>query len=52
MQDRISDEKIQIVRNLFLLGILEEFIAPGLDLEILVVIRILIEAGGYRQATQ
>lgn len=41
MQDRISDEKIQIVRNLYLSGTLEEFIALQLDLEIPVVIKIL-----------
>ena len=41
MQIKISDEKMQIVRNLYLSGISEEFIALQLDLEIPVVIKIL-----------
>lgn len=41
MQNKISDEKMQIVRNLYLSGISEEFIALQLDLEIPVVIKIL-----------
>ena len=41
MQDKVSDEKIQIVKNLYLSGISEEFIALQLDLEIPVVIQIL-----------
>lgn len=41
MQNKISDEKIQVVKNLFLSGISEEFIALQLDLEIPVVIKIL-----------
>jgi hypothetical protein len=50
MQDsRISEEKIQIVKNLYLSGISEEFVALQLDLEIPVVIKILKELDVYRE---
>ena len=48
-QDRISEEKMQIVKNLYLSGIAEEFIALQLDLEIPVVIKILKELDVYRE---
>jgi hypothetical protein len=50
MQNSISEEKAQIVANLYLSGILEEFIALQLDLEIPVVIKILKDLGVYREA--
>ena len=43
----ISQDKKDIVRNLYLSGIGEEFIAMQLDLEIPVVISILKELGVY-----
>jgi len=49
MQDKISDEKIQIVKNLYLSGISEEFIAMQLDLEIPVVIKILKDLEVYKE---
>jgi hypothetical protein len=49
MQDRISDEKMQIVKNPYLSGIPEEFIAMQLDLEIPVVIKILRDSGVYKE---
>ena len=50
MQDSgISEEKMQIVKNLYLSGISEEFIALQLDLEIPVVIKILKELDVYRE---
>jgi hypothetical protein len=49
MQERISDEKMEIVKNLYLSGIPEEFVALQLDLEIPVVIKILKELGVYRE---
>jgi hypothetical protein len=48
-QDRISEEKMQIVKNLYLSGIAEEFIALQLDLEIPVVIKILKELDVYME---
>ncbi len=48
MQDKVSDEKIQIVKNLYLSGISEEFIALQLDLEIPVVIQILKDLEVYK----
>jgi hypothetical protein len=48
-QDQISEEKMQIVKNLYLSGIAEEFIALQLDLEIPVVIKILKELDAYRE---
>jgi hypothetical protein len=48
MWDRVSDEKMEIVRNLYVSGIPEEFIALQLDLEIPVVIKILKDLDVYR----
>lgn len=45
----ISDEKKQVVKNLYLSGIGEEFIAMQLDLEIPTVIDILKELDIYRE---
>jgi hypothetical protein len=47
----ISQDKKDIVRNLYLSGIGEEFIAMQLDLEIPVVISILKELGVYKSET-
>ena len=44
----ISEEKKNVVRNLYLSGIGEEFIAMQLDLEIPIVISILKELDIYR----
>jgi hypothetical protein len=44
----ISEEKTDVVRNLYLSGIGEEFIAMQLDLEIPIVISVLKELGIYR----
>jgi hypothetical protein len=44
----ISEEKKDVVRNLYLSGIGEEFIAMQLDLEIPMVISVLKELGIYR----
>lgn len=44
----VSEEKKEIVRNLYTSGIPEDFIAMQVDLEIPVVISILKEAGVYR----
>ncbi len=44
----ISDEKKDVVNNLYLSGIGEEFIAMQLDLEIPIVISVLKELGIYR----
>jgi hypothetical protein len=49
IQDRAFDEKMQIVKNLYLLGVSEEFIALQLDLEIPVVIKIQRELDVYRK---
>jgi hypothetical protein len=43
----ISSEKKEIVKNLYVSGIPEEFIAMQLDLEIPIVIAVLKEAGIY-----
>jgi hypothetical protein len=48
-QDIISEEKIQIVRNLYVSGISEEFIAMQLDLEIPAVIKILKDLEVYKE---
>lgn len=50
-QDRFSDEKMQIVKNLYLSGIPEEFIAMQLDLEIPVVIKILKDLDVYKETS-
>ena len=44
----ILDEKKEIIKNLYLSGIGEEFIAMQLDLEIPIVIRVLTELGEYK----
>ena len=44
----LSEEKKEIVKNLYVSGIGEEFIALQLDLEIPVVIQILTEQGIYK----
>jgi len=44
----VSIEKTEIIRNLYLSGIGEEFIALQLDIEIPVVIMVLKEQGIYR----
>lgn len=49
MQEAVSDEKMEIVKNLYLSGISEEFVALQLDLEIPVVIRILKDMGVYKE---
>jgi len=44
----ISEEKKDVVKNLYLSGIGEEFIAMQLDLEVPIVISVLKELGIYR----
>jgi hypothetical protein len=44
----LTDEKRQIIKNLYASGIAEEFIALQLDIEIPVVIQILKDQGIYR----
>ncbi len=46
--ENISQEKKEVIRNLYLSGIGEEFIAIQLDLEIPVVIRALKDLGEYK----
>lgn len=48
----ISEQKKDAVRNLYLSGIGEEFIAMQVDLEIPVVISILRELGVYRSVEE
>ncbi|AIC14883.1 hypothetical protein [Nitrososphaera viennensis] len=48
----IPPEKKEVVRNLYVSGIPEEFIAMQLDLEIPLVIAILKELGIYRHANE
>jgi hypothetical protein len=48
----ISEQKKDAVRNLYLSGIGEEFIAMQVDLEIRVVISILRELGIYRSVKE
>lgn len=48
----VSSEKKEIVKNLYVSGIPEEFIAIQLDLEIPIVIAVLQEAGIYHQANE
>lgn len=45
----VSEEKKQIVKNLYVSGISEEFIALQLDLEIPIVIDILKELDVYKE---
>jgi hypothetical protein len=47
--DAVSEEKKQIVKNLYLSGIGEEFIALQLDLEIPIVVEILKELNAYKE---
>ena len=42
------EEKKEIINNLYLSGIGEEFIAMQLDLEIPIIIRVLTELGEYK----
>ncbi len=44
----VSDEKKQIVKNLYISNIAEEFVAMQVDLEIPMVISILMELDVYR----
>jgi hypothetical protein len=46
--ENIIQEKKEVIRNLYLSGIGEEFIAMQLDLEIPVVIRVLKEHEDYK----
>jgi hypothetical protein len=46
--ENISQEKKEVIRNLYLSGIGEEFITMQLDLEIPIVIRVLKEVGEYK----
>ena len=46
----VSENTKEIVKNLYTSGIPEEFVAMQVDLEIPVVIKILKEAGVYREA--
>ena len=48
----ISEQKEDAIRNLYLSGIGEEFIAMQVDLEIPVVISILKEVGIYRSVKE
>ena len=43
------EEKKEVIKNLYLSGIGEEFIAMQLDLEIPIVIGVLTELGEYKQ---
>jgi hypothetical protein len=49
MQNKIAENTMEIVGNLYVSGISEEFIAMQLDLEIPVVIKILKEPNVYKQ---
>lgn len=51
-QKHVPSEKKEIVKNLYVSGIPEEFIAMQLDLEIPVVIAILKELEIYRHANE
>jgi hypothetical protein len=44
----VSQNNREVIKNLYLSGIGEEFIAMQLDLEILVVIQVLKELGEYK----
>lgn len=48
--ENISQEKKEVIRNLYLSGISEEFIAMQLDTEIPVVIQVLRELGVYKSS--
>jgi hypothetical protein len=47
-QDKLSQEKQEVIRNLYVSGIAEEFIAMQLDVEIPNVIEVLKEQGVYK----
>ena len=47
-QDKLSQEKQEVIRNLYVSGIAEEFIAMQLDVEIPTVIEVLKEQGVYK----
>jgi hypothetical protein len=47
-RDTVSQEKQEVIRNLYLSGIAEEFIAMQLDVEIPTVIEVLKEQGVYK----
>lgn len=46
----INQEKKEVIRNLYLSGIAEEFIAMQLDTEIPAVIKVLEELGVYKSS--
>jgi hypothetical protein len=46
--ESITQEKKEVIKNLYLSGIAEEFIAMQLDLEIPIVIDMLKELGEYK----
>jgi hypothetical protein len=46
--ESITQEKKEVIKNLYLSGIAEEFIAMQLDLEIPIVIDVLKELGEYK----
>ncbi len=48
MATKVSDETADVVRNLYLSGISEEFIAMQLDIEIPVVIQVLKDLKVYK----
>ena len=48
--ENISQEKKEVIRNLYLSGISEEFIAMQLDTDIPVVIQVLRELGVYKSS--
>jgi hypothetical protein len=47
-QDKLSQEKQEVIRNLYVSGIAEEFIAMQLGVEIPNVIEVLKEQGVYK----
>ena len=49
MQNNITEDTAEIVRNLYVSGISEEFIALQLDLEVPAVVKILKELNVYKQ---
>ncbi len=49
MQNNITEDTTEIVRNLYVSGISEEFIALQLDLEVPVVVKILKDLNVYKQ---
>jgi hypothetical protein len=49
MQNNVTEDTTEIVRNLYVSGISEEFIALQLDLEVPVVVKILKDLNVYKQ---